>query len=435
MASISCNAKTGLRMLLVICPDGKRRRLRLGRVTAREAEDIRLHVRHLAACRKTGSPLSPVTAEWLGAIPDTLRAWLVLCGLAAERTPEPMPEPKPAGPTLGEFLGGYMGTRVDLKESTRIALGHTVRCLTEFFGGDRLLATISAGDADEWRQGLIGAGLSDNTTRRRSGVAKQFFRAAVRKRLLAENPFADLVATVHGNRKRQFTITPEMAKRVLDACPSAEWRLIFALCRWGALRCPSEVLALTWDDIHWDADRMTVHASKTEHHEGGGIRQVPLYPELRVHLREVWEQAAPGTARVINRYRCSTQNLRTQLCRIIKRAGLTPWPKLFVNLRSTRATELVDAGYSAHKVCQWMGHGVAVALAHYWQDSTDDDYRQAAKGSREAAQKAAQYPAESCLPERKAEVADVQKTPDLRQDSELYEKVHMNEWALQDSNL
>jgi hypothetical protein len=45
---------------------------------------------------------------------------------------------------------------------------------------------------------------------------------------------------------------------------------------------------------------------------------------------------------VITRYWQSNINLRTQLLWIIKRAGVKPWPKLFQNLRATRATELAD---------------------------------------------------------------------------------------------
>lgn len=36
--------------------------------------------------------------------------------------------------------------------------------------------------------------LSDNTVRRRCGIAKQFFKAAVRKGLSSKNPFADLTS-------------------------------------------------------------------------------------------------------------------------------------------------------------------------------------------------------------------------------------------------
>ena len=42
------------------------------------------------------------------------------------------------------------------------------------------------------------------------------------------------------------------------------------------------------------------------------------------------------------RYRDANANLRTRLARIIERAGLEVWPKLFQNLRLTRETELAE---------------------------------------------------------------------------------------------
>ena len=68
---------------------------------------------------------------------------------------------------------------------------------------------------------------------------------------------------------------------------------IIALCRYGGLRYPSEVLGLTWDDVLWDQDRMIVRAPKTEHHEDRGIRQVPLFAELRVYLAAAFDVAPP----------------------------------------------------------------------------------------------------------------------------------------------
>ena len=64
-----------------------------------------------------------------------------------------------------------------------------------------------------------------------------------------------------------------------------------------------------------------------------------MFPELRPYLEEAFDEAAPGTRYVINRYRSTNANLRTQLIRIIKRAGLVPWEKPFQNLRSTREKE------------------------------------------------------------------------------------------------
>ena len=53
------------------------------------------------------------------------------------------------------------------------------------------------------------------------------------------------------------------------------------------------------------------------------------------------------------RYRDANVNLRTQLTRIIQRAGLTPWPKLIHNLRSTQQTELAEQFRSENQVSDY----------------------------------------------------------------------------------
>jgi hypothetical protein len=110
-----------------------------------------------------------------------------------------------------------------------------------------------------------------------------------------------------------------------------------------------------------------IWSPKTEHHEGRESRMVPLFPELRPHLEAAFEQAAPGTEYVVTRYRSAKVNLRTHFERIILRAGLQPWPKLFQNLRSTRQTELSIRGFAPHIVCAWIGNTEAVANKHYLQ--------------------------------------------------------------------
>src|SRR5262249_12983472 len=71
---------------------------------------------------------------------------------------------------------------------------------------------------------------------------------------------------------------------------------------------------------------------------------------------------------VITRYRNANANLRTQLIRIITAAGLKPWPKLFQNLRATRATEVADMpGIPSHVAAEWMGHSNTIADKHYRQ--------------------------------------------------------------------
>jgi len=173
------------------------------------------------------------------------------------------------------------------------------------------------------------------------------------------------------------------------------------LSRYGGLRCPTEHLALTWPDVDWERDRFLVTAPKTEHHEGKGERWVPILPELRPYLQDAFEFATEGAVHVINRYREMNQNLRTQLLRIIKRAGLKPWPRLFHNMRASLETELA-ATHPIHVVCQWLGNSALIAQKHYLQVTEADIAR--------AAQNPAQYGAESGRNEPQAEVENVAET-------------------------
>lgn len=136
---------------------------------------------------------------------------------------------------------------------------------------------------------------------------------------------------------------------------------------------------------------MTVRSPKTEPYEGKASRLVPIFPELLPHLREAFEAAEPGTAYVITRCRDGAVNLRTQLERIIRRAGLKPWPKLFQNLRATRETELAET-FPLHVVCAWIGNSSATAAKHYLQ-VTDEHFERATAGELNG-EKATQNPAQ-----------------------------------------
>ncbi len=218
------------------------------------------------------------------------------------------------------------------------------------------------------------------------------FSAAIRRGLIVANPFEGISAAMRTNHDRFHFISREDAKKVIDAFPDAQWRLIFALARFGGLRCPSEVLALTWADVNWEHGRIRVPSPKTEHHDGGASRMIPLFPELRLHLLEVFEEAEPGTEHVIARYRDIGTNLRTHMHRIIRKAGLEPWPKTFQNLRSTRETELAEQ-FPMHVVCKWIGNSQPVAAKHYLQ-LTDEHFAQAISGDESAISKAAQNAAQ-----------------------------------------
>src|SRR5262249_35242701 len=91
----------------------------------------------------------------------------------------------------------------------------------------------------------------------------------------------------------------------------------------------------------------------------------------------------------VTRYRDDTQNLRTQLLRIMRKAGVKPWPRLFQNLRASRETELADQ-FPLHVVTDWIGNSPDVATRHYLK-TTDDHFRKAVLGLA-AHEQAAQNP-------------------------------------------
>ncbi|MCY2986939.1 MAG: site-specific integrase [Planctomycetota bacterium] len=395
MASV-ITERNGRKMVRFKAPNGKYPKIRLGKIDQRVAEEIKDHVEHLAGCwRDHKSPL-PATDKWtVELLKDPARVWLydrlAAVGLVGPREkparePKTAKAPEKASPhKLAAFIDTYINGRTGLEESSVNNLRCAARYLVEKFGEDTPLADISLGDADEYRDWLHGK-VADATTRRYCAHARAFFRAAVRKRLIPENPFGDMKdLNVKKNKEREFFVTREVSNQVLNEMvdanesPLVEWQVIFALSRYGALRCPSEHLLLTWEDVAWEEDKFTVHSPKTKRYEGKETRVVPLFPELRPYLEAAFNQACDrlgrppsGTDHVIVkfRYRGGKTNLRTGLLRFLKKAGVKAWPKLFQNLRASRSTELA-ASYPGYVAAAWCGHDEDTAKEHYWQITED----------------------------------------------------------------
>jgi integrase len=428
MATIG-NDRDGRKRILFVGLDRKRRTIRPGALPDADVKEIRDKISLLEIYAKKHRSPDRATADWLGHVDDAIYDKLVAGGLAEPRPSTKLTRAKRA--TLAPFLDDYIAKQTDKKRSTIVCLTQCRNDLVEFFGAGRVLADVTEGDAEDWRHWLRKRAarpgrqksataraskvsyrdrnkpkqppkrLQENTIRRRCGRARQLFQAAVRHRLIARNPFAELKGvSVLANKSRDHFVTRDVAEQVLNACPDSQWKLLFALSRYGGLRCPSEHLGLRWSDIDWERGRIVIRSPKTEHHDGKEHRVIPLFPELRPHLEAVRDEVNPGmdaplSDPVITRYRDVNANLRTQLLRIIAHAGASPWPKLFQNLRASRATELA-AEYPGHVAAAWLGHSTTVAQKHYWQ-VTDADYERAACAehhgqtrSERAAQNAAQ---------------------------------------------
>ena len=345
----------------------------MGAVSRKDAETAQNYIDSLIKARKTGGIISPAVQEWLCGITDGLRDRLEKLGLVETKAKSRW--------TVAGWLADYIERRTNAKSDTRRKLQNVQKRLEAFFQNDTVEG-LTAYQAKNYRAYLKETvGLAENTIRRHIGMCRQFFNAAIDAGIIAKNPFAGQPVTIRPNKARLYYVSPQTAQSVLQACPDAEWRLIFGLARFGGLRCPSEILQLRWTDIDFEQQRFTVHSPKTEHHADGGVRIVPMFPELKPLFQDAFDNAREGAVYCIERYRGGKVNLRTHLTRIIKRAGLDVWPKLFQNCRSTRETELFkQTGGNVKAVCSWIGNSPEIALVHYAQ-ITDADMAEAAKRS------------------------------------------------------
>lgn len=352
MASISTDP-TGYRRLHF--QQGKRYTIHLGCIPKKTALEIKSRVESIQAARNANHPLDGLTSLWLSGIDDKLHAKLVKCGLTVAR-------PKKGCTELAAMID-ELQTKLSKNWKPGTRLNHRIakKRLLKFFGSRDVL-TITEADADAYRA-YLRTFLGENTTRRWCSYARQYFRAFANQ-LKIENPFGNMARlSVEGVPERLFYVDEHLAKRVLKAMPDAEWKLIFALCRWGGFRCPSEHNALRWRDIDWHRRRITLQAPKT------GERTLPLFPELAPLL-----QAMPRRGERVFEYQDNI-NLRKVFIEHLKAAGITPWPKIFQNLRSTRETELLER-FPLQVVCSWIGNTEAVARKHYLQ-TTDEHFQKA----------------------------------------------------------
>ena len=346
-------------------PTGKRQSVWLGRVSCNHANDVASHIENLVDAVKHGTTVPAKSLAWLQVeATDKVSKRLADAGLcnARERS------------TLGAFIHGYIESREDASENTVRNFNNSRQKLDDFFGAETALHDITTGDADDWRQWLVNQKYSEATISKAVKHAKHFLLIAKRKGLLRENPFHHLKAGGEENESRKRFIEHQIIDRAIEIAPNTQWKLIIALVRYGGLRCPSEVLALTWADIDWEAGKITVTSPKTKR-QGKAYRVMPLFPELRQLLERAFEEAEDGTLYVITKYRQPNANLRTQFERILKRAGIEPWERLFQNLRASRETELANE-YPLHVVTAWLGNTERVASKHYLQ-VTDSHFEQA----------------------------------------------------------
>ena len=381
MASLSTDG-TKNRTVQFVAADGKRRSIRLGKVNLKHAEAVRQKVGHLAGALTHKLPLDAETAAWVRDLGDELHTKLAAVGLVPARQSQ----------ALGAFLDAYMlRAAAERKGGTMTTINTVANDLRRFFGEGTGVRSIGPAEARDFRHHYLTRTpkLAAATHSKRLKTARQFFEYAVTIGLTPANPFEGVTTVSVLPDERRHYVTIEDARKLIAAADPT-WAIMIALARFGGLRCPSEVLSLKWEHVNFETMRMTVPSPKTEHLPGRAYRPCPIFEALAPHLADAFERAAPGEIYVVGgprgeRYRAASAsvkgwvscNVRTPFEKLIRRAGLIPWPRLFHNLRASCETDLA-AEFPGHVVAAWIGHSQETMRKHYLQ-VRESDYEAASR--------------------------------------------------------
>ena len=383
MASIT-KAKSGCKRVLFYDETKTRRTIYLGKVSDKEADTVRIRIEGILSSKILGVPMAQDDAAWL-AKSKSVREKLVAVGLVE---PEASVQ-KLAIPTLEQFLDEFIERQGKTRKPATVSVWkQVVANLREFMPPGIRVNEITVGHAKEFHEKLKAKGMAATTIHKRIQFARQFMHDAVDWKIINENPFCKVKTQRNTMNVNEF-VPREMVDKLMKKADPV-WRVILGLSRYGGLRTPSETLSIRWDDIDWEMNRMSIPEPKVAHHQGRGIRSCPIFPELRTILDEAFEifgeeseyvVAMPGYRAAANtEMGWKNSNLRTAFMRLLRRAGVPAWPRLFHSMRASRQTEL-QREFPIHVVCSWLGNSPQVAQQSYLL-VTEDDFARAAGAKR-----------------------------------------------------
>lgn len=362
--------------------DERRYTLRLGKCAKRDAEIVRSRVELLMAAQFLGTAPEADTVRWVASVSPKMRARLIRCRLiVGVEIPRAVKKQ-----TLQNFLQQYIEQRkVGVKPATTLVWQITGDSLVKCFGRDFVLQTLNASHATQWLDFMRGDGLKPTTVYKRLQFAKQFLSHATSSKILPANPWQS-VKLSKPKTNSNVEVPRSEIDRLMEHC-DPQWRAVIALCRYGGLRCPSEVLSIRWEQIDWDKSVMTIPSPKTEHLAGGESRVCPLFPEVRSALQQIRKKSGyliemdEARAKANRATGWASANLRSVLLDRMKSAGVTPWPRLFHSMRATRQTEL-EQEFGLPAACAWLGNTTAIAKEHYLLVTSDTFQKATRKPAR-----------------------------------------------------
>jgi len=340
---------------------GKQRTLYLGRdFTSGSADRVAKIVTDILACRNRGECVPLEILRKVESLPERVQRSFEKHGLIGGVT----------SLSLGSLLESFCATKAHLKPSTQHGYKLCYNLLLDFFGNGKKIASIAKTDGERFKAALQKK-YAASTISRDIKRCRTIFKYAVESDWLVKNPFVGIPASLDFNLDRQVYVDRKTIHKVMEHCRDDHDRLLLALARFGGFRIPSEVRLLRFSDF-------TENVIQIHRETKTGAREVPLFSEIREIFNRIIVNLGNSfqpSGFVFGNF----GNLRNRIIAAIRVSGVKPWEKMFLNLRSSCITDMVERGYKEKTLDAMFGNSAMVRSRYYVQFLKDKEYAKALK--------------------------------------------------------
>jgi integrase len=263
-----------------------------------------------------------------------------------------------ASKPLDEFIREYKAEREEkvksdeLRPGSQKAIKETFVKLIDTFGSKNL-ADISTENLEEW---LAAMPLAGRTKKRHRAYALQIFNAALRKRLIKENPAKNLDGYRNISDEEVTFLSPEKLKELLSFADKETYPL-YALAAYAGVRW-AEIEKLNWENIKETEIVITSANAKTRSRRVVDIR--PILAEILQPCRHLTGSVLPKIFKV---QRPSHRRLDFLRKAAETKAGLFPFPEDI--LRHSYISYLYALTGNENYVATQAGNTPAVIFKNY----------------------------------------------------------------------
>lgn len=235
---------------------------------------------------------------------------------------------------------------------------------------------------------------SKSTMNQTRSLMKILFDYAMDNEIIVSNPVTRKVKAVGGKEEHPARVlTKQEQQSLIAALNGYRFRNQYVFVLNTGLRC-GEMIALTWDDVDFKANKITVNKTATVIYRDGNTNVVVNPPKTKSSIRDVpltnqalsilREQKKRKLVNIENaKYvfvgsdgkLISNQNYSRTLAHICRKNGIAPIS--MHSLRHTFATRCIEAGMKPKTLQAILGHSnISMTMNRYVHATDDEKYKE-----------------------------------------------------------